>query len=523
MEKPRTMQEKIELAKKIAFANSGREASSLKKMLLEEIGKKGAVIEPRVVRKNIKEEQEEENNKYLTYKIPSYFLTASSSDARLKLIACPNRVGKSTWMVFEAFWCAMNCHPHKKFIVPNSSWLIGPTLAHVQEVLLDEMRRWGLDQFWRKYEARTGKITWKSGSTTYVKSYDNRKNLQGRALRRIFMDEEVPDDIWHELMMRCSADQPLDLLVAATPIACEEWFCDLCDRGEAGEKDIFIAPPITIWDAAQSAGGHLSDENINTISKLCTDENERNVRLYGRRVKRASQVLPLDEKIHKFSPESRIDWVGNRPPQGWVKAMGHDPHPRKPASVVWIAFDPVNGDGYVYDYREINDPISEQVRVLRDINEKQEIFALFMDPAASGCMSSNSIYEGWNYYSEFCAQYPQIPVILSKKERQMVIASIKNRLLYDYTKPIGLGNKPQLYISDKLEEFWNLLKKVRYREYRDRRLQGVNQKAEIGKDDAMMALGYVLVMIPQYLHQGILEEYRPQYDDNEPSEPEMGY
>ncbi len=184
----------------------------------------GSLLSPDEARKEIERRKSFERYRY--YKTPEYFEDMSKSSAHTKLLCCPNKVGKSTFAMMNAYWYAMGCHPHRKIAVPNTTWLMGPTIAHVNEVFLDGMREWGISRFWKSYAEKKGKITWLNGSITYVKSYDERKNLQGRTIKTAFIDEECPNDIWMEIVFRFKAGQQMDRYITATPVEGEEWFAD---------------------------------------------------------------------------------------------------------------------------------------------------------------------------------------------------------------------------------------------------------------------------------------------------------
>lgn len=454
----------------------------------------------RLAAAELKRRQQLERYRY--YKIPRYFEEASKTDAHTVLLPCPNRVGKSTWCAFKAYYRAMGCDPFHQHTTPNVTWLLGPTLAHVKEVLVVEMRKWGLDRFWKTYSEKDGRIIWNTGSVTYVKSYDERKNIQGRSIDFVIIDEECSQDIFYELMMRTTAENPLHMIVAATPIDGEEWFADLCERAEKGEAGLYLAPEISIYDAHVKNGGHLTDDVIKRIEQMCVDDRERQVRLFGRRIRRAGQVIPLDAAVHKKSWAEiiQVAYKGSaenvdqtRLPRGWLRVVGLDPHPRKPTSAVWVAFNPANMDAYVYDHMRLEGTVKNQVNQLKERNKDQAIFAIYMDPAAKEAMKSNMIEVNWNYFDNFALLYPQVPVITSVKSREVVLDAVKYRAAFDANK------QPKLYFLNTLDDLWRSIKSVRWKEYRNLSMRGANPKAEIGKDDDLMALGYALVMHPAYI------------------------
>lgn len=433
--------------------------------------------------------------RYRYYRIPKYFEGASETDAHTILLPCPNKVGKSTFCVFESYWTATDKHKFKKYDVPNESWLVGPTLAHVKEVLIAGFHEWGLTKFWRQYYKKDGIIEWNNGSLTYIKSYDKRENLQGRTIKKIIMDEEAAQDIWYELSMRFKAGQKLEIFVAATPLNCEEWFADLCDRAENGEKGLYVSPSISIHDALKKNGGHLSQEDIDRVEQLCIDDTERRIRLHGERVRRGGQFLPLVERIHRIGAHKLPG--GSINPK-WLKIIGIDPHPRKPTSVVWITFDNDN-DAYAYDHLKVSGTCKQQVEQIKAHNGDQKIFAIYMDPAAKTAMSSNLAQVDWNYFDEFALLWPEVPVIQSVKSPDFVTDAVRYRLAYNHDKPLGPNNRPHLYILDYLHDLWQSLKSVRWQEFKDRSLLGAKEQMKKGKEDDLMALGYGLVKHPLYV------------------------
>lgn len=463
--------------------------------------------------------------RYRYYKIPHYLLEAAKSDAHTKLLPLPNKVGKTTFAAFNAYWYAMGCHPFRVIRTPNVFWLLGPTLNHVNEVFIATMREWGLDKFWASYSEKRGKIVWTNGSVTYCKSYDDRKNIQGRVIKAAFIDEECPNDIWTEITFRFKAGEQMDIMVTATPIEGEEWFDDMCYMAERGDKGLFINQEVSIWDAHVDKGGHLTGEDIDRIARLCIDDLDRQVRLHGKRIRRAGAYLPLDEKIHKFSP---MKLAGGKIPNDWIRIVGIDPHPRKPTSMVWIALDTANGDAYVYDHAKVEGTTKNHAEFLRERNKGQNIFAMYIDPASKRAMQSNLQSLNWNYYDELCLEYPEVPIMLSVSDPDLVGDAVRMRLSYDTNKPVSPVNRPHLYILDYLEPLWTSLRSVRWQEYRDRSLTGMKESMKKGKEDDLMALGYALVKHPIYVPpSAFIRDYvpvQPQVAENSNViHQEMGY
>lgn len=436
--------------------------------------------------------------KYRYYKIPPYFEGAAKTDAHTILMPCPNKVGKSTYCLLETYWGAMNCHPYKKFQVPNVSWLVGPTKDHIREVFIEGFHEWGINKFF-DFKVKFDRIDWANGSKTYVKSYDERRNIQGRTIKRIIMDEEAPPDIYMELAFRFKAGEPLDMLLAATPIDCYDWFADLCERAEEGEKGLYIIKPISIYDALKKNGAHLDDKDIERVEQLCVDEHDRQVRMYGKRIRRSGAFLPLEEQVHRIG---RHQLPNGEIGRDWIKIIGIDPHPRKPTSVVWIAIDPKTNDAYAYDHVKLEGTCLQQVAAIKARNKNQQIFAAYIDPAAQEAMSSNMIEANWNYFDEFAAAYPELPLIKSVKQPEFVTDAVRYRLAYDKNKPLSETNRPHFYILDYLEDYWRSMKSVRWQEYRDRDLLGKKEQMKKGKEDDMMATGYALVKHPYYISTG---------------------
>jgi hypothetical protein len=481
------------------------------------------LIDPALAAAELSRRRAEERWRY--YKIPWFLTPLAASDAHTKLLSCPNKIGKSTFAFMDNYWTAMDCHPMrtelecKKFKTPNISWLLGPTLNHVDEVFVQGMREWGIDKFWKSYNIKRGKIEWRNGSLTYCKSYDDRKNIQGRGVRKITIDEECPADIWNELLWRFKAGERLDISVTATPIECEEWFAELCDLAEKGTPGIFLAPEISIYDASVSKGGHLTDEDIQRVETLCLDEQERAVRMFGRRVRRAGRVLELDE-IHRFSVHELPNGVI---PQDWIRIIGIDPHARKPHSVVWIALHPQNLDAYVYDHALLGGNVGQIVQTLKERNKDQNIFCAYLDPKGTEGLTSNLQEVNWNYYDDLCNQYPEIPFEKSVRDPKMLIDAVRHRLMYDKTDP---ASRPHLFIESALEDLWGRLKTLRWKEYRNREQIGLNEGIVTGKDDDLKAIGYALIKHPRYIAPGVeIEESRAiRRQEREPMiHAEMGY
>jgi hypothetical protein len=469
------------------------------------------------IRKSVAQKELERRRnfeRYRYYKIPSYLMELAQAEAHTKILRCPNKVGKSTYCLFEAFWGATDTHPykflkHKQYQVPNITWLMGPTLAHVEEVFIEGMRQWGMDKFWkggslgRGFSTRRGRVLFDNGSIVYCKSYDERKNIQGRAIKRIIIDEECTSEIWHEIMFRFKAGDPMDILIAATPVECEEWLADLCDKASDGAQGLYLAPDISIYDAHVDKGGHLTTSDITRIESLCHDDLERQIRLFGKPVKRAGRVLPLESDMHKFSMAKAFP---EGFPSSFLHLAGLDPHQRKPACCIWGALDPATGDIYIYDYAQLYGTVKQHAEEFLK-RSKYEIFAIYIDPAAKNAMKTNLQEVDWNYFDALSMEIPTIPIIESVRSPEIVIDSIKHRLSYDANKSVSGDNRPHLFFADYLDDLWARLLNVRWREFRDRSLLGANESIVKGKNDELMALGYMVVKNPLYIKSESYEEH----------------
>lgn len=257
-----------------------------------------------------------------------------------------NRTGKTVSGGAEAVWYATGKHPYKQIRVPNEGWVVSLTNEVQRDVAQKEVLRWlPKDQIkdvqmrqGRKDSLETGIIDFielTNGSIIGFKSCDQgRAKFQGTSKRWIWFDEEPPEDIYQECMMRL-LDTKGDSWGTMTPLQGLTWVYDVIYVNEVGDKEI------EYWLMQWADNPHLSSEAIAQLEATMSEE-EREARQYGKFVAMSGLVYKeFAEEIHVIEPFDV--------PREWYDNISIDPGLDAPLSAHFYAVD---GDSNIYVIEE---------------------------------------------------------------------------------------------------------------------------------------------------------------------------
>ena len=197
-----------------------------------------------------------------------------------------------------------------------------------------------------KYLTMPGEIAWmdkKKGipsmirlqnqSQIYFKSYDQgREKFQGAACDMIWLDEEPPEDIYDECLIR-TVDRAGKLLITMTPLKGLTWIYDRIYLSTA-ELDL-----IQHWTISMQENKFLPPaEREKMLALYSQDEIEK--RVYGRFMKLEGAVWKEFDLSRNVVPRFPI-------PRSWRKIRTIDFGYTNPFCCLWIAMNPT-GELYVY-------------------------------------------------------------------------------------------------------------------------------------------------------------------------------
>jgi len=248
-----------------------------------------------------------------------------------------NRTGKTVSGGAEAVWYATGTHPYKRIRVPNKGWVVSLTNEVQRDVAQKEILRWlPKDQIkdvvmrqGRKDSLEVGIIDFielKNGSVIGFKSCDQgREKFQGTSLEWIWFDEEPPEDIYKEAMMRI-IDTRGDAWGTMTPLKGLTFIHDLIYLNERQD------PQIKYWLMQWADNPHLHPDEIAALEATMTEE-EREARQYGKFVAMSGLVYKeFNEDIHVIDPFAV--------PTSWYDNISIDPGLDAPLSAHFYAVDP---------------------------------------------------------------------------------------------------------------------------------------------------------------------------------------
>ena len=215
---------------------------------------------------------------HLFYEPTLKLLPFHKSEAQQRWIVAANRVGKSEAGSQEAVWYMLGEHPYKTTPAPPvSGWAVSldypASVETAQEKILKKIPPREIAS-WNKNE---GILKLRNGSKLGFKSCDSGwKKFQGAEKDFIWFDEEPPNDVWKEAIIRWKRNPP-DIWVTMTPVEGMTWTYSYLTgkNSEKSDIDIFGA---TIWD-----NPYLNHSEIEKLTSSYSEE-ELQIRLYGKYV-----------------------------------------------------------------------------------------------------------------------------------------------------------------------------------------------------------------------------------------------
>ena len=395
-----------------------------------------------------------------------------------------NRSGKTECGAAEAVWIARGNHPYRKNKKDTFGWVVSLT-AQVQRDVAQRKILHYLRPDWiedivmtsgRKDNPQTGvidQIVVKNvfGGTSVIgfKSCDQgREKFQGSSLDFVWFDEEPPEDVYEECLMRL-IDKKGEVFGTMTPLKGLTFLYEKIYLNPKNDPEIWYE--FMEW----SDNPYLSKEEIKRL-EATMDETTLQSRRYGKFCTREGLVYPeFDESVHVIKPFSI--------PKEWQDTLSIDPGLKNPLSAHFYCTD-FDGNVYVVaeHYRAGEDvdfharaifALADRLGWKRD--EKGRLHAL-IDPAAGQrtLASSKSVSE--LFYERGILVNPRV-----NKDVFTGIAQVKS-----YLNP--KNGLPNLYI---FENCVNLI----------REFKGYfwgNDEAPVKRDDhAMDELRYYLMTRPR--------------------------
>ncbi len=269
-----------------------------------------------------------------------------------------NRSGKTECGAVECVYITRGIHPYRENRKNTFGWVVSLTTQVQRDVAQAKILQY-LSPYWiedivmqsgRKDAPHLGVIdqihvknVFGGVSVIGFKSCDQgRERFQGSSLDFVWFDEEPPEDIYDECLMRV-LDRNGDIFGTMTPLKGLTFIYDEIYLNVSNSKEIWCE--FMEW----ADNPFLSEEAISSLTASLT-ESQIESRRYGRFKSESGLVYPeFDENIHVIEPF-------NIPPE-WQDTLSIDPGLNNPLSCHWYAVD---YDGNVY-------VVAEHFEAKRDI------------------------------------------------------------------------------------------------------------------------------------------------------------
>lgn len=288
-----------------------------------------------------------------------------------------NRTGKTEAGAAECAFLARGNHPYRETMGPMNGWVVSLTAEMQRDVAQKKLMSY-LNPAWIKaIRMREGRADDPEGgiidyiqiecahggvSTIGFKNCaQGREKFQGTSQDFIWFDEEPPEDVYQECLMRTLDNGGL-IFGTMTPLKGLTWVHDKIYLNEGNDPEVWY---VTMsWED----NPHLSQEAIAQMERALSDE-ELAARRDGRFVAVHGLVYgEFDERVHVIDPFEI--------PMEWQDLISIDPGMSKPLSCHWYAAD---HEGNVYVVAEhyraglsVEDHMEEIERISRGLGWKRD-------------------------------------------------------------------------------------------------------------------------------------------------------
>lgn len=280
------------------------------------------------------------------------------SQAPGRYVSGGNRAGKTTTEVVDAIWNATDTHP---FRPRPAHWghggirirfVVVDIIKGVYEIILPELKRWIatsmlVDGSWdRSWDDRELKLTFANGSTISFLTHGMDLDKHGGVpLHIVYFDEEPPQDIFNENMMRL-IDYDGWWLIAATSTQGIGWTFDLLvEPAKEHPDDPNIATEV--FELSQYDNPNLaSKREARNRFYVGMSSTDREIREDGKMTARQGYIFPqFGLNIDKYVLDE-VDWIPGREWEFWTSTDFGFNHP-----TVWL-WHAVHSDGRIVTFAE---------------------------------------------------------------------------------------------------------------------------------------------------------------------------
>lgn len=282
-----------------------------------------------------------------------------------------NRSGKTECGAVECIWLARGIHPFRKNKKCVNGWVVSVSRQVQREVAQSKILHY-LNPDWivdvcmmegKKEGYENGIIDYiviknLSGlnSKIYFKSADQgREKFQGASLDFVWFDEEPPEDIYYECLMRVF-DKKGDIFGTMTPLKGLTWVYNEIYLNDKNNPEVWCEN--MTWED----NPFLDKSEIELLTSTLS-ESELESRKYGRFMSAGGLVYSeFDENIHVIEPFDV--------PLSWQDNISIDPGLNNPLSAHWYAVD-YDGNVYVIaEHFEAKKDVVYHAEKIKEISNK---------------------------------------------------------------------------------------------------------------------------------------------------------
>lgn len=384
-----------------------------------------------------------------------------------------NRTGKTEVGAVEAVWMARGTHPYRKVKRPTDGWVVSLTSEVQRDVAQAKVLSY-INPAWIKgVKMREGKADDpEHGVIDYIliesvhggiskigfKSCDQgRERFQGTSKDYVWFDEEPPEEIYLECLMRV-IDVRGDIWGTMTPLKGLTWVYEIIWLNERHNPEIWSI--MMSWED----NPYLNPAEIALLEATLTPEE-----LESRREGKFVAITGLIYKEFRQDVHVIPSFV---PPREWQSTMAIDPGIDKPLSCHWYAVDQ---DGNVYVVGEwyragwgVAAHMREIERISKALGWKRDSrgwLSCIMDAAANSRSLTNEVSVAQVFRDQHMNVNTQVDKsIFAGIERVKEFLFLRKHEHYGEIDPEKWPHgKPKLFICENCVDMIREMKKYRWK------------------------------------------------------------
>lgn len=270
------------------------------------------------------------------FKWYTWAYTFFTSTEKLNFLCAANQISKSSTQIRKCIDWATDVDKWPllwpNYPPPNQFWYLYPT---ANQATIEFEKKWsqflprgdykdhpqyGWEAEYKNKEIHA--IHFKTGVSVYFKSYKQGLDaLQTGTVYAVFLDEECPEELWDELVMRKQAVDGYIHMVFTATLGQEMW--RQCIEPKDKDEEKFpgaLKLQVSMHDCQLYLDGsksHWTNERINQVIASCKSNQEVQRRVYGKFVKDSGLKYPQFDIRRHLKPRHPV-------PKDWFTYIGAD-------------------------------------------------------------------------------------------------------------------------------------------------------------------------------------------------------